>query len=143
MRLYRASALAFAVAFAAVGIVFLLAPGAVWLPFERLARPVGIPGVPAAGGSGGLFRALAAAYMYGVALLAWMMFRRPGERVWPALLAHLKLASAAASFVLLVLDGFYLVYLANGLVDGVIGAAVLLLRRRVCVARAGVEEALR
>ena len=86
-------------------------------------------GMPPGDLESGLFRALAVAYMYVVTSLAWMMYRRPTEPIWPALLAHAKLASAAVSFLLLVLHGPYLAYLANGVVDGAIGAAVLLLRR--------------
>jgi hypothetical protein len=131
MRFYRISAIVLAVAFAAVGLVFLLAPGVVSSVFEWMGRWMGIQGMPAGDPDSGLFRALAVAYMYGVTLLAWMMFRRPTEPMWPALLAQAKLASASVSFLLFALHEPYLVYAANGVVDGVIGVMVLLLRRQV------------
>jgi len=55
--------------------------------------------------------------------------------VWPSLLAHAKLASAAVSFLLLALHGRYLAYVLNGVVDGAIGIAVLLLRRSAASGR--------
>ena len=130
MNLYRAIALAFALAFTAVGLVFLLAPGQVVALFDEVARATARPGMPAGDAGSGLFRALAVAYMYLVALLAWMMYRRPAEPTWPALLAQAKLASAALSVGLWVAHGPYLVYLVNGVVDGLIGAAALVLRRQ-------------
>jgi succinate dehydrogenase/fumarate reductase cytochrome b subunit len=78
---------------------------------------------------------LAVAYMYIVTLLAWMMFRRPADPVWPALLAQAKFASALVSILLFALAGPYLVYAANGVVDGLIGVAVLLLRRHLAPPR--------
>jgi hypothetical protein len=135
MRLYRTTALAFAIAFAAVGAVFLLAPHAVSTLFDWLGQLAGARGMPPGDLASGLFRALAVAYMYVVTSLAWMMYRRPTETIWPALLAHAKLASAAVSFLLLVLHGYFLAYLANGVVDGAIGAAVLLLRRSAASGR--------
>lgn len=128
MRLYRTSALLLAAAFAAVGLVFLAAPGVVAALFDSIGRQVGARGAPPGDVDSGLLRALAVAYMYVVTLLAWMMYRRPAEAAWPTLLARAKLASAAISFLLVALDGLFLVYLINGIVDGAIGAAVLLLR---------------
>lgn len=137
MRLYRTSALLLAAVFAAVGLVFLVAPGVVAALFDSLGRAVGARGAPPGDVDSGLLRALAVTYMYVVTLLAWMMYRRPAQATWPALLAHAKLASAVISFLLLVLDGFFLAYLVNGIVDGAIGAAVLLLRSRAAAGRRG------
>ena len=131
MRLYRMTALALAVAFAAVGLVFLFAPGALQDAFDSLGRQAGIKGMPVGDAESGLFRVLAVAYMYVVTILAWMMFRRPADPVWPALLAQAKFASALVSILLFALGESYLVYAANGLVDGLIGMVVLLLRRQV------------
>ena len=131
MRLYRMTALALAVAFAAVGLVFLFAPGALQGAFDSLGRQAGIKGMPVGDAESGLFRVLAVAYMYVVTILAWMMFRRPADPVWPALLAQAKFASALVSILLFALGESYLVYVANGLVDGLIGMVVLLLRRQV------------
>jgi len=121
----RMIALVFAATFASAGAIFVAAPGVVVALFEWLGRATGMPGMPAADASAGLFRALAGAYMYVVTLLAWMTFRRPADAVWPALLAHAKLASAALSFLLFIVHDAFLVYLANGVFDGVIGVTAL------------------
>ena len=73
--------------------------------------------------------------MYLVAFLAWNMARRPEEEIFSRLLAHAKLASAVASFGLFAAGRPYLVLLANGLIDGFIGAAVLAWFRRGSAAR--------
>ncbi len=129
MTVYRAVAIALAIVFAAVGSVFLLAPNAVFDVFVRAAAVAGRPGMPAADVDAALFRALAVAYMYVVTLLAWMMFRQPAVKTWPTLLAHAKFASAAVSLFLFVAHTQYLVWAANGIVDGAIGLSVLALRR--------------
>lgn len=134
MRLYRAIALVLAVSFAVTGVVFLVAPGEVGALLDRLGIAVGSV-LPAADLESGLFRALAVAYMYLVTLLAWMMFTRPAEPLWPTLLAHAKLASAAISLVLFVSHRPYVVYLVNGLVDGLLGATALVLRRQAARGR--------
>jgi hypothetical protein len=130
MLLYRTTALALAVVFAAVGAVFLLAPDAVLFALDRVAALVAWPAVRAGEIGSGLFRGLAVAYMYVVTLLAWMMFRRPAEPAWPTLLAHAKLASAAASALLFVSSVPSMEFAANAAVDGLIGVGVLLLRRQ-------------
>ena len=144
MRLYRSIALVLAVAFAGTGLVFLAAPGQVNVWVARLGIAAG-GAMPAADLDSGLFRALAGAYMYLVALLAWQMFRRPAEPAWPTLLAHAKLASALVSFVLFAAHRPYLVYVINGIVDGVLGALALVLRRQAAAAArdAGVDAGAR
>jgi hypothetical protein len=139
MNVYRAIALAYAVAFAAVGAVFLVIPGAVFGLFESVGGALSMPGMPAGDVDAGLFRALAVAYMYVVTLLAWMTFRRPDAPAWPTLLAHAKFASAALSVALFVAHGPYLVYAANALVDGAIGLSALLLLRDAR-SRAGISR---
>jgi hypothetical protein len=140
MLVHRTIALALAVTFAVVGIVFLLAPTVALGPIDRFAVSSGW-GLPATGIDGGLFRGLAVAYMYVVALLAWMMFRQPAVPLWPTLLAHAKLASAAVSFILLAVQAPYLVYAANGIVDGLVGVGALLLGRRAAALRRAIREA--
>lgn len=127
MRLYRSIALALAVAFAATGLVFLAAPAQVNVFLGALGIGAG-EALPAADLDSGLFRALAGAYMYLVTLFAWRMFRRPAEPAWPTFLAHAKLASALISFLLFAAHRSYLVYLLNGIVDGVLGALAFALR---------------
>jgi hypothetical protein len=129
MRFYRATALVLGVTFAVTGLVFLCAPGQVNVFLDRLGVGAG-RALPAADLDLGLFRALAGAYMYLVTLLAWLMFRHPAEPRWPTLLAHAKLASAVISFALFVAHRPHLVYVINGVVDGLLGALALVLRRR-------------
>ena len=133
MRAYRTVAVALTLAFAAVGLVFLLGPRSVDDLFEAAVGLQGIAALPAGAVDSHLFRALAVAYMYLVGLLAWMMARRPGETVWPMLLAHAKLASAAVSMALCLTGGPVLILVVNTLVDGAIGMMALLLCR--CAAR--------
>ena len=71
---YRALALALAAAFAVVGLLFLFTPGGVAALFGSLSPWAALQ---AGDVEGGLFRVLAAAYMYLVAWLAWTMFKRP------------------------------------------------------------------
>lgn len=122
-RLYRQLSLAAAVTFALVGLIFLLAPNQVHVVFNNLSAVLGMATSPAAGPS--LYLALAVAYMYVVALLAYLMYRLPEVRLLPLVLAQAKLASAVLSLYLFVMHGPYLIYLANCLIDGMIGAAVM------------------
>jgi hypothetical protein len=128
MRAYRLISLALSAIFAAVGAVFLVAPGIARAFVDALAGRAGMPGMPPGDVESGVFRALAGAYMYVVALLAWKMYRRPSEPAWPAMLAHAKFASAAASFALFVAHQPHGVYLLNGVVDGALGATAVVMR---------------
>ena len=130
MSTYRAIALALSATFAAVGLLFFVAPDSVAWPFEQLSRLLAIPALPAGDIPSGLFRVLTTAYMYLVMWLAWMMFRRPDEAVWPAVLAQAKLASATFSLILCVIQGPSLVLVANGVVDGFLGVLALWLRQQ-------------
>jgi hypothetical protein len=139
VRAKRAVAYGMAVVFAAVGTVFLVAPGGVIAFFNGLSGPLGFRPAPVFGAS--LYPALAAAYMYVVTVLAWNMARRPEEEVFSRLLVHAKLASALVSFGLFIVCRPYLILLANGIIDGFIGAAVLIwFRRSGSAARTGPAE---
>ncbi len=127
-RLHAAAGAAGAVAFAAVGLLFLALPGEVLAFFDGLSRRTGLAAFP--GPADRFWLALAAAYMYVVTVLAWSMFRRPADPVYPWLLAHAKLCSAALSLAAFALYVPHLAFLANGVVDGVIGAGALALWRR-------------
>jgi hypothetical protein len=118
----RIAAYGMAAVFAAVGIVFLTAPGGVIAFFNVLSGPLGMRPAPVFGAS--LYSALAAAYMYLVTILAWNTARRPKEDVFPRLLAHAKLASALVSFGLFAVCRPYLILLANGVIDGSIAAVL-------------------
>ena len=128
-RLSRTTGLVLAGTFAAVGAIFLVIPGEVLAAFDWLSSGIGLPGAPTGGQA--FYPALAVAYMYVVTLLAWMMARRPDERVFPWLLVNAKAASSLLSLALFVIDDQYLIYLANFAVDGVIALFVwwLCLRR--------------
>lgn len=123
LRLYRLASLAMAVSFAAVGLVFLFLPARVLVLFNRFSPPLGLRPAPLQAGS--FFPLLAVAYMYLVTLLAWLMFRKPGNRLLPLLLAQAKLASAVLSLAFFFGHSPYLVCLANAVTDGLLGALVL------------------
>ena len=128
MRLYRFAAFVLAVSFVLVGLLFLLFPDAVLRFFNSLSGPLGLPPAPAVGFQ--FYLALAAGYMYLVALLAWLMFRHPENQSYPGLLISAKLATALCSLAFFVFHRSFLVYLANFVVDGLIGIGVWILRRR-------------
>lgn len=121
--LYRLVSLFLAVAFAAVGLVFLFLPGQVLEFFNRLSPPLGLAAVPVQPGS--FYPILAVAYMVLVTALAAQMVRRPGDPHAPLLLALGKFASSICSLVFFFGHAPFLVCLANAVVDGGIGALVL------------------
>lgn len=127
-RLHAGIGAAFAVAFAAVGLLFLALPGQVLAFFDTLSRRSGLAAFAAAPDR--FWLVLAAAYMYVVTVLAWSMFRHPADPVYPRLLGHAKLFSAALSLAAFALSLPHLILLANGLVDGAIGLVALALWRR-------------
>lgn len=132
----RLAAYGMAAVFAAVGILFLTAPGGVIAFFNVLSGPLGFRPAPAFGAS--LYSALAGAYMYVVTFLAWNLARRPEEELFSRLLVHAKFASALVSFGLFAVHWPYLILLANGIIDGSIGAAALIwFRPRGSSARTG------
>lgn len=118
--MYRMAGLFGALAFGATGLVFLLFPDDVIAFFNALSVPAGLKELPLQGR--GFYLILAAGYMYLVTVLAFMMYHHPGNRLFPLLLAHGKLASSALSFFLLAAHGVYLMYIVNGILDGMIGA---------------------
>lgn len=126
---YRGIALALAATFAAVGLLFFVSPGSVTWCFEQVSGRLGVRALPGGDVPSGLFRALAAAYMYVVAWLAWMMARQPHETAWPTVLAQAKFASAGFSVVLAIVLGPSLVLVTNAVVDGLLGLLALRLRR--------------
>jgi hypothetical protein len=123
LRLYRFFSLAMAVVFAAVGLVFLFLPARVLEFFNRLSPPFGLAPAPVQPGS--FYPILALAYMVLVTGLAAQMFRQPGNRAFPPLLALGKLASSALSLFFFFGQAPYLVCLANAVADGGIGFLVL------------------
>jgi hypothetical protein len=133
-RLTRMSGYSLAGTFAVVGIIFLSIPDKVLAAFNWLAAGIDWPLSTADGHT--LYLALTVGYMYAVTLLAWKLARHPGERVYPSLLVHAKAASAVVCLGLFAIQGHYLLYLANFVVDGAIAAFVwwLCLRRHAAAA---------
>ncbi len=77
------------------------------------------------------FLILAVAYMYLVALLAFLMFLHPGNTLFPWMLINAKGATAVISICLVLLHGVYIVYIMNGIVDGSIALGVFMLSRKM------------
>jgi hypothetical protein len=127
VRFYRFASFVLAASFALVGLLFLFFPDAVLRFFNSLSAPVGRPPAPAGGFQ--FYLALASGYMYIVALLAWLMFRHPENSTYPGLLVNAKLATSFLSLGFFVFHQPFLIYLANFVVDGLIGVGVWILRR--------------
>ena len=122
---YRMAGLYLAIAFAVVGMLFLLVPGEVIVFFNGISLPVGFEPLSAEGAE--FYRVLAVGYMYVVTLLAWFMYRTPANRLAPVLLVNAKLASSLLSFLFFFAVHGALIFLVNGIVDGLIGGGVLTL----------------
>jgi len=124
---YRLASLAMAACFGSVGLAFFAAPEPILEWFNRLSAPLGLNPAPVQAGS--FFPILALAYMVLVTLLAGLMFRKPGNPLFPLLLAQGKLASSILSMIFFFGRAPYLICLANAVVDGGIGALALWLSR--------------
>jgi len=123
LKYYKQLSLFLALIFAAVGLVFLILPKGVLTFFNTIGRRLGMAQAPEVGFN--FYLVLAVAYMYLVTLLAWMMARHPLNKIFHFLLANAKLASSILSFGLFIFHQPYLLYITNGIVDGLIGAIVL------------------
>jgi hypothetical protein len=117
----KAFALALVVTFAAVGAIFLFLPGGTLAFFNALSARWGMVQGPA---EGSFFVVLAAAYMTVVTVLAWRLYRSPGDRASARLLVQAKLASSVLSLAVFALSARWSILLVNGLVDGALGLAV-------------------
>jgi hypothetical protein len=126
--MYRRTSLALAVIFAVVGLLFLLIPQRVIDFFNRLSPALGFIETPDCGT--GFFLVLAVGYMVLVTLLACLAARHPANPHFPMLLIAGKASSSVLSFAMFALQGPYLIYLANGIVDGTIALCVFVLFRK-------------
>lgn len=126
-RYYRVISYFLAAAFALVGLLFLLTPNGVLVFFNNLAPGLRLSASPENGFS--FYLVLAAAYMYVVTLLAWETGRHPQNSIFPWLLANAKIASSLLSFGAFFLFRPYLLFLANGIVDGFLGFVALALHK--------------
>ena len=120
---YKWFSLFMAITFAAVGLFFLFLADDVLTFFDRFSPIFGM--IPSSGEGYGFYLILAVGYMYLVTLLAVFMYREPANRYFPLLLMNAKVASSVLSFALLAFHRPYLIYLVNGVVDGLIALAVL------------------
>jgi len=125
---YRRISLAMAIVFGAVGIVFLFFSSEVVVFFNMLSAQLGMQ--QAEPGDSHFFAILGVAYMYLVTLLALQMYRIPESRVFPFLLVNAKAVSSATSILFFLLDVPLLIYITNGVVDGMIAALVFFMYRR-------------
>lgn len=107
--------------FAAVGLLFLLAPETVLRGINALARIFGMGESPLHGPD--FYSVMASAYMAVVTILAWRIFRSPASPGFPLLLSQAKAASSLFSFGAFFLHRPDFIFLLNGIVDG--GLALL------------------
>ena len=123
MTYYRTVSLLLTLTFAVVGIIFLFHANTVLTFFNSVSEIFGMQASPVTGN--GFYLILAVGYMYLVSLLAYLTFRHPDNRYFPLLLAHGKLASSVFSLSFFIFHYFFLIYLVNFIVDGLIGLLVL------------------
>jgi hypothetical protein len=126
---YRYISVGMAMIFALVGILFLFMSSGVVIFFNQVSVSIGMEQAEPCREN--FFVILSVAYMYIVALLAFLMFRNPEEVVFPFLLFNAKAASSVISILLFVIDGHLLIYITNGIVDGTIGLLVIVMYRSV------------
>ena len=115
-RIIEAAGLIMSVIFAAVGLIFLVSGDAVLAFFNAISAAIGW--VPGPAHADGFFRILACGYMYVVSLLAFLLWRRPFDRIPSLLLVNAKGASAFLSACFFLLDQPLLIYATNCVVDG-------------------------
>ncbi len=124
MKLYKAVSIVFAILFTLVGLIFLFIPDSAIRFFNQLSGqsvfpPMAITGI-------GFYNILAVGYMYIVTLLAIQMARNPENSLPPMLLINAKGISSILSLGMFIIYKPYLIFLANGLVDGSIAVIVLI-----------------
>jgi len=124
MKFYRPVSLILCIVFAVVGLLFLCVPDRVLIFFNNLSGHMGM--APSPVWDLGFYPLLAVGYMYLVTLLAFFMYRRPGNELFPLLLTHGKLATSIISLALFLIHERYLIYITNFVIDGLIGIVVLL-----------------
>lgn len=120
MKFYRIISLSLCIIFIIVGLIFLFLTAEVSIFFNSLSRVLGMVASPII--TRNFYLILAVAYMYLVAVLAYFMYRQPGNRFFPLLLVHAKWASALLSLYFFFNHSPYLIYLTNFFIDGFLGA---------------------
>lgn len=129
LRVYRVTSITLAMIFAIVGVLFLVMPDQVLAFFNGISLRYGLPPSPSEGA--GFFLILAAAYMYLVTLVAFLMYRNPGNSSFAFLLVNGKAASSILSILFILVHGCCLIYIVNAVTDGSIALGVFLLNRRL------------
>ena len=129
MKIYRLVSIILMFLFAVTGLLFLIIPDQILTLFNNFSTPLGMPESPVTGLN--FYLILAVGYMYLVTVLAFLMYRHPENKYLPQLLAHAKIASSLLSLALFLSHAHYLIYLVNFVIDGVIGAVVIMLYIRI------------
>jgi hypothetical protein len=127
-KVYVSVSLCLSIVFAVVGMIFLFMPDGVFLWFNSISRQLGFPESPLQ--SFGLYQVLATGYMYLVTLLAYLMYKHPENKFFPILLIQGKSASSLISLAFFLFHLQSLIFLTNGVVDGMIAIGVLILYRK-------------
>jgi hypothetical protein len=126
--LYKLVSLLMGFTFSVVGLIFLFYSDEVLLFFNTISYSIGkmspVNGV-------GFYLVLAVGYMYLVALLAFLMYFHPENIYFPFLLMNGKFSSSILSFYFFVFHGQYLIFITNGIVDGLIGLMVFIFYRKM------------
>jgi len=128
LRIYKLTGLFLSVIFGAAGLVFLVIPNKVLIFFNDISPFLGFRESPVEGV--GFYLILAAAYMYLATLLAFMMYKHPENPSFSFLLISGKSASSIISFIVFIIHYQFLIYLINGIVDGLIAVGLIFLSRR-------------
>jgi hypothetical protein len=126
---YKRISLCLAIVFGAVGLLFLFMSSDVLLLFNRISIAIGMEELVS--GENKFYVILAVAYMYLVTMLAALMYIHPEQTVYPLLLVNGKAASATLSLLFFFLDKPLLIYLTNGILDGLIGVFVIVMYRSI------------
>jgi hypothetical protein len=122
VKIYKATSFILMLLFAITGMLFLGIPDRVLVFFNNLSTSLGMMQAPVIDWN--FYLILAVGYMYLVTLLAFLMFRRPENHYFPLLLIHAKTVSSLLSLAFFLLQEHYLIYLANFIIDGLIGIVV-------------------
>ena len=128
LQIYKFMSLSLAVIFGLVGLAFLFISESILKFFNTISSFLGMPQGAVVGTN--LYVVLAVAYMYLVALIAYLMYRNPEFRVYPFLLMNGKFATAILSMGLFLAVQPLLIYLANSVIDGSIGLLAMIMYRR-------------
>ena len=128
-RIYKSISLCSAIVFGAVGMGILFLNAAILEFFNNISVSLGMQQSSFVGVN--FYVVLATAYMYLVALLAFLMYRYPQRSEYPFLLMNGKFASSVLSIGLFLLSEPLLISLVNGIVDGLIGLLVFVMYRSV------------